>query len=61
MPFDKSLLDYLVCPITRLPLEYNADTDELISKAANLAYPIRHGIPIMLSNEARPLDDEDPK
>ncbi|MFN7901820.1 MAG: Trm112 family protein [Holosporales bacterium] len=54
--FDKTLLDILVCPVTRRPLEYHADTNELISKAAKLAYPIREGIPIMLPEEARHLD-----
>jgi uncharacterized protein YbaR (Trm112 family) len=54
--FDKTLLDILVCPVTRRPLEYHADTNELISKTARLAYPIREGIPIMLPEEARHLD-----
>jgi hypothetical protein len=54
--FDKKLLDILVCPVTRRPLEYHADTNELISKTARLAYPIREGIPIMLPEEARHLD-----
>ena len=54
--FDKSLLDILVCPVTRRPLEYKAKTNELISRTAKLAYPIRDGIPIMLPEEARHLD-----
>ncbi|MFN7754237.1 MAG: Trm112 family protein [Holosporales bacterium] len=54
--FDKKLLDILVCPVTRRPLEYQADTNELVSKTAKLAYPIREGIPIMLPEEARHLD-----
>jgi uncharacterized protein YbaR (Trm112 family) len=54
--FDKKLLDILVCPVTRRPLEYHADTNELFSKTAKLAYPIREGIPIMLPEEARHLD-----
>jgi uncharacterized protein YbaR (Trm112 family) len=55
---DPKLLDILVCPLTKGPLEYDADADELISRQAGLAYPIRDGIPIMLVDEARPLDDE---
>ena len=54
---DPRLLEILVCPVSRAPLEYNSDTDELISKKAGLAYPIRGGIPIMLEEEARVLDD----
>ena len=52
---DKALLEMLVCPVTRLPLRYDAEAHELVSEAANLAYPIRDGIPIMLPEEARPL------
>jgi uncharacterized protein YbaR (Trm112 family) len=55
---DPKLLEILVCPLTKGPLDYDADRNELISKQANLAYPIRDGIPIMLVEEARPLDDE---
>lgn len=51
------MLEALVCPETRAPLRYDADTHELISKAAHLAYPIRNGIPIMLVDEARKLED----
>lgn len=54
---DPRLLEILVCPVSRTSLEYNADTDELVSKKAGLAYPIRNGIPIMLEEEARVLDD----
>ncbi|MDD9907561.1 MAG: Trm112 family protein [Rhodospirillaceae bacterium] len=54
---DPKLLEILVCPLTKGPLEYDEANSELISKQANLAYPIRDGIPIMLVDEARPLDD----
>ncbi len=53
---DPKLLEILVCPLTKGPLEYDAENQELISRAANLAYPIRDGIPIMLVDEARRLD-----
>jgi uncharacterized protein len=55
--FDTRLLELLVCPLTKRPLEYNAAKQELISRAARLAYPIRNGIPVMLPDEARVLDD----
>jgi uncharacterized protein YbaR (Trm112 family) len=55
--YDGRMLEALVCPETRAPLRYDADAQELISKAAHLAYPIRNGIPIMLVDEARKLDD----
>ena len=54
---DPKLLEILVCPLTKGPLEYDKEKGELISKQANLAYPIRDGIPVMLVDEARPLDD----
>ncbi len=54
---DPRLLEILVCPLTKRPLRYDAETQELISDAAGLAYPIRDGIPIMLADEARRLDD----
>ena len=54
---DPRLLEILVCPLTKRPLRYDAETQELISEAAGLAYPIRDGIPIMLADEARRLDD----
>jgi uncharacterized protein len=54
---DPRLLEILVCPLTKEPLEYDAEAQELISRTARLAYPIRDGIPIMLADEARPLDD----
>jgi uncharacterized protein YbaR (Trm112 family) len=53
---DPKLLEILVCPVTKGPLEYNAEKQELISRSAKLAYPIRDGIPIMLADEARRLD-----
>lgn len=56
---DKKLLDILVCPVTKGPLIYDKDKQELISKSARLAYPIRDGIPIMLEEEARTLSDEE--
>jgi len=52
---DRKLLEILVCPLTKGPLEYDAKSQELISKKAGLAYPIRDGIPIMLESEAREL------
>ncbi len=52
---DPKLLEILVCPVTKGPLEYDASAQELISKQAGLAYPIRDGIPIMLAEEAREL------
>jgi uncharacterized protein YbaR (Trm112 family) len=53
---DPKLLEILVCPLTKATLEYDAARQELISRAAKLAYPIRDGIPIMLPEEARPLE-----
>jgi len=52
---DRKLLEILVCPLTKGPLSYDAQAQELISKQAGLAYPIRDGIPIMLESEAREL------
>lgn len=54
---DPKLLEILVCPLTKGPLRYDAQAQELISDRAGLAYPIRDGIPIMLVDEARTLDD----
>jgi uncharacterized protein YbaR (Trm112 family) len=54
--FDRKMLEALVCPLTQSVLEYNKEKQELISKSAGLAYPIRSGIPIMLADEARVLD-----
>jgi uncharacterized protein YbaR (Trm112 family) len=56
---DTRLLELLVCPVTKGPLEYNREQQELISRSARLAYPVRDGIPILLENEARPLTDEE--
>jgi len=53
---DPRLLEILVCPLTKSTLEYDAERQELISRSARLAYPIRDGIPIMLPEEARPID-----
>jgi uncharacterized protein len=52
---DPKLLEILVCPVTKGPLEYDREKQELISRSAKLAYPIRDGIPIMLPDEARKL------
>ncbi|MEM7426412.1 MAG: Trm112 family protein [Pseudomonadota bacterium] len=57
-PVDPKLLEMLVCPLTKQPLSYDAETQELISKKARLAFPIRDGIPIMLVEEARELPDK---
>ncbi len=56
---DTKLLQILVCPITKGPLIYNKATNELISKSARLAYPIKDGIPVMLEDEARKLADDE--
>jgi uncharacterized protein YbaR (Trm112 family) len=56
---DRKLLDLLVCPVTKGPLVYDKARQELLSRAARLAYPIRDGIPIMLEEEARELGDEE--
>jgi len=56
VPVDPRLLEILVCPLTKGPLEYDREAGELISRKAGLAYPIRDGIPIMLPDEARTLD-----
>jgi uncharacterized protein YbaR (Trm112 family) len=53
---DPKLLEILVCPVTKGPLEYDAARNELVSRQAKLAYPIRDGIPIMLVDEARKID-----
>jgi len=52
---DKRLLSILVCPVTKAPVEYDQDKDELICRASGLAYPVRDGIPVMLESEARQL------
>ncbi|MGH6902875.1 MAG: Trm112 family protein, partial [Geminicoccaceae bacterium] len=58
-PVDPKLLDLLVCPLTKGPLRYDRERQELISEQAGLAYPIRDGIPIMLVDEARPVDEDE--
>jgi uncharacterized protein len=56
---DKRLLDILVCPVTKAPLTWDAERQELLCRASRLAYPVREGIPVMLEEEARPLTDEE--
>ena len=56
---DPRLLDILVCPVTKGPLEYDRPRQELVSRSAGLAYPIRDGIPVMLEGEARRLEDDE--
>jgi len=56
---DPKLLEILVCPLTKAPLRYDREAQELISEEAGLAYPIRDGIPIMLVDEARPLREDE--
>lgn len=56
---DAKLLQILVCPVTKGPLTYNRATNELISKSARLAYPIKDGIPVMLEDEARKLAEDE--
>ena len=57
VPVDPRLLEILICPITKGPLEYDRAANELVSRSARRAYPIRDGIPIMLPDEARVLDE----
>jgi uncharacterized protein YbaR (Trm112 family) len=59
LPMDTRLLELLVCPVTKGPLEYDREKQELISRSARLAYPVRDGIPVLLENEARTLTDEE--
>jgi uncharacterized protein len=59
MEIDPKLLEILVCPVTKGPLIYDRERQELISKRAGLAYPIRNGIPVMLPEEARNLDESE--
>jgi uncharacterized protein YbaR (Trm112 family) len=54
---DPRLLEVLVCPVTKGPLEYDRTARELISRSAKLAYPVRDGVPVMLPEEGRPLED----
>ena len=56
---DPKLLDILVCPITKGPLVYDREKQELVSRSARLAYPVRDGIPVMLEEEARKLAEEE--
>jgi hypothetical protein len=56
---DPKLLEILICPVTRTTLRYDSERQELISRAAGLAYPIRDGVPVMLASEARELTDEE--
>lgn len=56
---DKKLLDILVCPVSKAPLTYDKERQELICKASRLAYPIRDGIPVMLESEARQLTEDE--
>jgi uncharacterized protein YbaR (Trm112 family) len=56
---DTKLLELLVCPVTKGALEYEREKQELISRSARLAYPIREGIPVLLENEARTLSDDE--
>lgn len=55
---DSGLLEILVCPVSRRPLSYDRDKQELISKEAGLAYPVRQGIPVMLESEARKISKD---
>lgn len=59
MNMDKRLLDILVCPVTKAPVEWRAEQQELWCRASRLAYPVRDGVPVMLEEEARPLSDEE--
>jgi uncharacterized protein len=57
MDTDPRLLEILVCPVTRTRLHYDRERQELVSKAAGLAYPVRNGVPVMLASEARQLTE----
>lgn len=59
MQTDPKLLEILVCPLTKATLHYDRDKQELVSRPAGLAYPIRDGVPIMLTDEARTLSDDE--
>jgi uncharacterized protein len=59
METDPKLLELLVCPLTKATLAYDRERQELVSRAAGLAYPIRGGVPILLASEARELSDEE--
>ncbi len=56
---DTKLLELLVCPVTKGPLSYNREKQELVSRSARLAYPVKDGLPVMLEAQARPLSDEE--
>ena len=56
---DTKLLELLVCPVTKGPLEYDRETQELISRSARLAYPVKGGIPVLLESDARVMSDEE--
>jgi uncharacterized protein YbaR (Trm112 family) len=56
---DKKLLEILVCPVSKAPLTYDKERQELICKVSRLAYPIRNGVPVMLESEARRLTDDE--
>ncbi|MEY4978743.1 MAG: hypothetical protein RLZZ352_1013 [Pseudomonadota bacterium] len=56
---DPKLIELLVCPVTKGPLIYHRDQQELISRSARLAYPVRDGVPVLLEHMARPLSDEE--
>jgi uncharacterized protein YbaR (Trm112 family) len=56
---DPKLLELLVCPVTKGPLDYDRERQELVSRSARLAYPIRDGIPVMLEEQARTLSDDE--
>ena len=56
---DTKLLELLVCPVTKGPLEYDRDKQELVSHSARLAYPVRDGLPVLLETEARTLSDDE--
>jgi len=56
---DTKLLELLVCPVTKGPLEYDRDAQQLLSRSARLAYPVRDGIPVLLEREARTMSDEE--
>lgn len=56
---DTKLLELLVCPVTKGPLDYDQEKQELVSRSARLAYPVRDGLPVLLESEARTLTDEE--
>ncbi len=56
---DTRLLELLVCPVTKGPLEFHREHQELVSRSARLAYPVRDGIPVLIENEARTLTDDE--